>query len=74
VFDPANAQEDVPAIRRLSELARRQTGQTKHRPVSARCASNNRNNCRQNFRRPEYGLILRRPRGVSGESRGPISF
>ncbi len=74
MFDPANAQEDVPAIRRLPELARRQTGQTKQIPVSARCASNNRNNCRQNFRRPEYGLILRRPRGVSGESRGPISF
>jgi hypothetical protein len=35
---------------------------------------NNRNDCRQNFRCPEYGLILRRPRRVSHKSRGPISF
>jgi hypothetical protein len=37
-------------------------------------ASNNRNDCRQNFRCPEDGLILRRPRRVSRKSTAPILF
>jgi hypothetical protein len=74
MLDPANAQQNMPAVRRLTEFACRQISQTEHIPVRHGCASNDRNNCRQGFRCPEYCLILRRPRRVSGESRGPISF
>ena len=74
MLDPANAQQNMPAVRRLAEFARRQISQTEHIPVRRGCASNNRNNCRQSFRGPEYCLILRRPRRISSESRGPISF
>jgi hypothetical protein len=44
--------------------------------IAAGCGStpNNRNDCRQNFRRPEDSLILRRSRRVSHKSKGPISF
>jgi hypothetical protein len=74
MLDPANAQQNMPAVRRLAEFARRPINQTEQIPVRRGCASNNRNNCRQSFRGPEYCLILRRPRRISSESRGPISF
>jgi hypothetical protein len=74
MLDPANAQQNVPAVRRLTEFARRQISQTEHISVRRGWASNNRSNCRQSFRGPEYCLILRRPRRISSESRGPISF
>jgi hypothetical protein len=74
MLNPANAQQNMPTVRRLAEFARRPIGQTEHIAIRRGCAPNNRNNCRQSFRCPEYCLILRRPRRVSSESRGPISF
>ena len=74
VLEPTNTQQNVPAIGGLPEFAGGHLGQSERISVGRGCALNNRNDCRQNFRCPEYGLILRRPRRVSHKSRGPISF
>ena len=74
VLNVPNAQENVPAVLGLPDCAGGKFGKTKYAAVGRRRAPNNRNDCRQNFRCPEYGLILRRPRRVSYKSRGPISF
>jgi hypothetical protein len=68
-----DAQEDMPAVRCLPEFAREQLSRSEHIPSGAGCALNNRNNGRQDFRCPEYRLLLRGPCRVSSESRGPIS-
>jgi hypothetical protein len=73
MLGPFDAQEDVPAVGRLPEFAREQLSRSKHIPSEAGCALNNRNYRRQNFRCPEYRLLLRGPCRVSSESRGPIS-
>jgi hypothetical protein len=71
---PAKTQEDMPAVRRRPDFASRHFDQTEPISIGRNRAPNNRNDCRQNFRCPEDGLILRRPRRVSRKSRGPISF
>ena len=74
VLKPTNTQQNVPAIGGLPEFAGGQFGQTERISVRRGCTLNNRNDCRQNFRCPEDGLILRRPRRVSRKSTAPILF
>jgi hypothetical protein len=48
----------MPAVRGLPAFAGRQPRQANAMVTEGRCASNNRNDCGQNFRSPEDGLIL----------------
>ena len=59
MFQPTNAQEDMPAIGRLPDFASGHFGQAESIAVGIESAPNNRNDCRQDFRCPEDGLILR---------------
>jgi hypothetical protein len=64
----------VPAVSRLSQLACSQTREVKRILANAGEVPDDRNDCRQSFRRPEYRLIERRSFWVSGENRGPNAF
>ena len=56
---PTNAQENMPAVRRLPDFASGHFGQTEPIAIAIECTPHNRNDCRENFRCPEDGLILR---------------
>lgn len=58
VLEPTNTQQNVPAIGGLPEFAGGKLGRTERISVGRGCALNNWNDCRQNFRCPEDGLIL----------------
>ena len=74
MFDAVQTQQEMPAVRGLPAFGGRQLGQAEAMGTESGCASNDRNDVRQNFRSPKNGLILRRPRRVSHKSKGPISF
>jgi hypothetical protein len=48
----------MPAVRGLPAFGGLQLGQAEAMGTEGGCASNNRNDVRQNFRSPENGLIL----------------
>jgi hypothetical protein len=74
MFDVLNAQQNMPAVKGLTDVCGRYVGNAKHLVRGIRSAPSDRNDRRQYFRCPEDGLILRRPRRVSHKSKGPISF
>jgi hypothetical protein len=74
MFDVLNAQQNMPAVKGLTDVGGRYVGGAKHLVRGIRSAPSDRNDRRQYFRCPEDGLILRRPRRVSHKSKGPISF
>ncbi len=74
VLDPAKAQENVPAVKCLPQLASGQIGEAESILANAGEVPDDRNDCRQCLRRPEYRLILRRPGRISGENRDPTAF
>ncbi len=74
VFDPAKAQESVPTVSPLSQLAGGQIGEVERILANAGEVPDDLNDCRQRLWRPEYRLMLRRLGWISGENRGPTAF
>lgn len=74
VLDPAKAQESVPAVSCLSQLACGQIGEVERILANAGEVPDDRNDCRQRLWRPEYRLILRGLGWISSENRGPTAF
>ena len=74
VLDPAKAQENVPTVSRSSQLACGQIGEVERILANAGEVPDDRNDCRQRLRRPEYRLIVRGLGWISGENRGPTAF
>jgi hypothetical protein len=75
VFDRADAQHCVPAVRRATDLAGGEIEQRRRRRATS---DGQRGHCdrhdgRQNLGRPKYSLLLEGPQRVMGESRCPTS-
>jgi hypothetical protein len=64
----------VPAISCLSQLTCGQIGEVERILANAGEVPHDRYDCRQRLRCPEYCLIARRLRRISGENRGPSAF